>query len=71
MLRRLALSALAVLGLTAFAGCVRGGNDIFARGSEHFEMHAYRMYRDMTALHYDFDRYFFNVDERNPDNYPD
>lgn len=70
MIRRVRKIALALAAAVALGGCTRGGNDVFARGAEHFEFHTYDFYRKLTALHYDFDRYFLGLDERNPDHYP-
>jgi hypothetical protein len=55
--------------LAGLAGCARGGADVFYRSAKHFELHVLRFHKDFTAVHEDVDRYFFRLDERDPDSY--
>ena len=53
----------------AFTGCARGGDGLFYRTWKHVEWHVLGAYKDLTDLHREFDRYIFDLDERDPDRY--
>ena len=65
------MARIALLGLSALGlwGCAHGGEDVYQRGWSHTEWHVLGAYKEFVGLHEDFDRYFFNLDTRNPDRY--
>lgn len=66
-LKRLGIVAGIVLVL---AGCARDtGDGFFYRTWKHIQWHILGAYKDFVELHKEVDRYFFNLDERNPDRY--
>lgn len=69
MLKKLALGVTALLVAISFSGCAAGGGDFFYRGWKHLEWHVLGAYKDLVQLHKDFDKFIFNLDERDPDRY--
>ena len=70
-MRKLALVALSVLTLFSFSGCRigGGGEDFPYRGWKHVEWHFYKFHRQLVNLHVQIDRFIFDLDEEDPDNY--
>lgn len=69
--RRLGRLALACAAAAAFAGCSisRGGDDVYDRIGNHMEWHTLQYWKDMQQAHEVIDRYFFNRDMWDPDDY--
>ena len=68
MLKRMTCALMLAIVLVGFSGCV-GGGDFFYRGWKHIQWHILGAYKDFAQLHREIDRYFFNLDERDPDRY--
>jgi hypothetical protein len=47
----------------------RGGEDWLYRTKKHLELHVLKFYKQLTELHKDIDRYIFDLDIEDPENY--
>jgi hypothetical protein len=69
MLKRFGMAVLMAFVAVTFTGCSRDSGSVFYRAFKHLEWHILGAYKDLVELHKEIDRYFFNLDERDPDRY--
>ena len=71
MAKKLALVFLLGVALIAFSGCASGGGigGTLHRGWNHIQWHILGAYKDLVNIHEEVDKYFFNLDIRDPDRY--
>lgn len=58
--------------LIAFMGCRfigHGGEDFPYRAWKHIELHILKFYKELVKMHAEIDRYIFDLDWEDPDNY--
>lgn len=61
-------TALAAAAL-AFAGCARGGDDVWDRAGEHADWHVLQGYKQGQGIHRTIDRYFLFRDPYDPNDH--
>ena len=69
MLKRIGLAAMMAVVVLSFSGCSNDSGSVFYRAYKHLEWHILGAYKDLCELHREIDRYFFDLDERDPDRY--
>ena len=69
MLKRTGLAVLMAFMALTFSGCSNDSGSVFYRAFKHLEWHILGAYKDLCELHREIDRYFFDLDERDPDRY--
>jgi len=69
MVKRLGLVLMMALVAVTFSGCSNDSGSVFYRAFKHLEWHILGAYKDLVDLHKEIDRYFFDLDERDPDRY--
>ena len=47
----------------------RGGEDFPYRAWKHIELHILKFYKELVKMHAEIDRYIFDLDWEDPDNY--
>ena len=72
-MRRIARRCIHVLifatAALATAGCAHGGNDVWARASDHVEWHVLGGYKTFAEFHRILDKHILDADIRDPDTY--
>lgn len=70
-MRKLALAVVAAIALFSSTGCRigAGGEDFPYRGWKHIEWHFLKFYKQLVKFHVEVDRFIFDLDEEDPDNY--
>jgi len=46
-----------------------GGEDFLYRAWKHIELHILKIYKELVKMHAEIDRYIFDLDWEDPDNY--
>lgn len=70
-MKKMALAALLGVVLCG-SGCgivARGGEDFVFRAWKHVELHILKFYKQFVKMHEEVDRYVFDLDWEDPDNY--
>jgi hypothetical protein len=63
---------LIVVLMFSMVGCRivgHGGEDFFYRAWKHIELHILKIYKELVKMHAEIDRYIFDLDWEDPDNY--
>ena len=68
-MKRIGLVLMMALVAVTFSGCSNDSGSVFYRAFKHLEWHILGAYKDLVDLHKEIDRYFFDLDERDPDRY--
>jgi hypothetical protein len=69
MVKRIGLVLMMAVVAVTFSGCSHDSGSVFYRAFKHLEWHILGAYKDLVDLHKEIDRYFFDLDERDPDRY--
>jgi hypothetical protein len=72
MLKKILVVVLIAVLMVSMSGCRiigRGGEDFPYRAWKHIELHILKFYKELVKMHAEIDRYIFDLDWEDPDNY--